>query len=135
MTKEIDCRFCALAPVNEILDSNEYAIALLDMYPISKFHTLIIPRRHTVNYFGLERHERESIHELLALQQKKIAEEDRSVAGFNIGWNCGESAGQTVFHAHAHLIPRRKGDTANMQIKQKPAPFTNPWHDKLLKKQ
>lgn len=131
-TKEINCLFCILAPANEILDSNEYAIALLDMYPITKFHALIIPRRHTINYFELERRERESIHELLASQRKKIAEEDRSVAGFNVGWNCGEAAGQTVFHAHVHLIPRRKRDTANMQIrKQKSTPFTNPWHDNL----
>ena len=55
---------------------------------------------------------------------------DNSVEGFNVGWNCGEAAGQTVFHAHAHLIPRRKGDGANIQTgKLDPVPFINPWHD------
>ena len=43
----------------------------------------------------------------------RIAESDSSVAGFNIGVNCGESAGQTIFHTHIHLIPRRNGDTPN----------------------
>jgi len=42
-----------------------------------------------------------------------IEKQDKSVEGFNIGWNCGEVAGQTVFHAHVHLIPRRKGDVEN----------------------
>ena len=40
----------------------------------------------------------------------KVAAADNSVIGFNVGMNCGESAGQTIFHAHTHLIPRRKGD-------------------------
>lgn len=39
-----------------------------------------------------------------------IMSEDKGVAGFNIGMNAGEAAGQTVPHAHTHLIPRRKGD-------------------------
>lgn len=133
MTKETNCLFCTLAPVNEILDSNEYAIAFLDMYPITKFHTLIIPRRHTSNYFGLERAERESIDELLTWQQKKMVKEDSSITGFNIGWNCGESAGQTVFHAHVHLIPRRKEDIPKTQKKRAPAPFINPWHESIKK--
>jgi len=99
------------------------------MYPISEFHTLVIPRRHAVNYFELEHYERQSIHELLTSQQKKIIGKDDTVKGFNIGWNCGEVAGQSVFHAHVHLIPRRKDDIANMQAeKPSPAPFINPWH-------
>ena len=42
-----------------------------------------------------------------------MTEADSTITGFNIGTNCGESAGQTIFHAHLHLIPRREGDTAN----------------------
>lgn len=42
-----------------------------------------------------------------------ISIEDDSVSGFNIGINIGEDAGQTIFHCHIHLIPRRKGDTEN----------------------
>jgi ATP adenylyltransferase len=53
------------------------------------------------------------MHALLESQRAKIMAEDDTVEGFNIGWNCGEVAGQTVFHAHVHLIPRRKGDVEN----------------------
>jgi diadenosine tetraphosphate (Ap4A) HIT family hydrolase len=38
---------------------------------------------------------------------------DKSIEGFNIGMNAGEVAGQTIFHTHIHLIPRRKGDVEN----------------------
>jgi ATP adenylyltransferase len=131
MKRKTNCPFCILAPGNEILDSNEHAIALLDMYPISELHTLVIPRRHAVNYFKLEYYEQQSIHELLISEQKKITAKDDTVKGFNIGWNCGETAGQTVFHAHAHLIPRRKDDVAYMQTgKRNREPFTDPWHSK-----
>jgi diadenosine tetraphosphate (Ap4A) HIT family hydrolase len=64
-------------------------------------------------YFDLTDEERQSIHKLLEAQREKIEAEDISVEGFNIGWNCGEVAGQTVFHAHVHLIPRRKNDVEN----------------------
>jgi diadenosine tetraphosphate (Ap4A) HIT family hydrolase len=45
--------------------------------------------------------------------KERIIKRDSAVTGFNIGANCGKSAGQTVFHAHIHLIPRRDGDTPN----------------------
>jgi diadenosine tetraphosphate (Ap4A) HIT family hydrolase len=64
-------------------------------------------------YFDLTDEERQSIHKLLEAQRETIEAEDSSVEGFNIGWNCGEVAGQTVFHAHVHLIPRRKNDVEN----------------------
>jgi ATP adenylyltransferase len=59
---------------------------------------------------GIERTEAD---QLLRLLQRRIKAEDATVSGFNVGINCGETAGQTVDHAHIHLIPRRKGDTAN----------------------
>ena len=62
---------------------------------------------------GLSDQERKDIHDLIVSQSNLIKEEDPEVEGFNIGWNCGEVAGQTVFHAHVHLIPRRKGDVEN----------------------
>jgi diadenosine tetraphosphate (Ap4A) HIT family hydrolase len=51
--------------------------------------------------------------ELLRVMKNTIAAKDSSVTGFNVGMNCGESAGQTVMHAHIHLIPRRVGDAAS----------------------
>lgn len=50
---------------------------------------------------------------LLRILQKRVSNSDSTVTGFNVGINCGESAGQTIFHAHIHLIPRRDGDTQN----------------------
>ena len=52
---------------------------------------------------------------LLKQRRKDLELADDSISGFNIGLNSGESAGQTVMHAHWHLIPRRKGDTAEPQ--------------------
>jgi len=68
--------------------------------------------------------ERESIHQLIVLQRKRILDQDPLVDGFNIGWNCGETAGQTVFHAHCHLIPR-KADDKNLRSVQ--YPLLHPW--------
>jgi diadenosine tetraphosphate (Ap4A) HIT family hydrolase len=57
--------------------------------------------------------ERKDAENLLRILRNKIAKKDESVTGFNVGVNCGESAGQTVWHAHIHLIPRRDGYTPN----------------------
>ena len=64
----------------------------------------------SVDYFGLVPAEVSAINLLMAEQKNLLQEADSKIDGFNIGMNCGESAGQTVFHCHVHLIPRRKGD-------------------------
>ena len=56
--------------------------------------------------------ERIDANNLLRILRTRIQREDATVTGFNVGMNCGEDAGQTVMHAHIHLIPRRRGDTA-----------------------
>jgi ATP adenylyltransferase len=50
---------------------------------------------------------------LIRILKNRLNQSDPSITGFNIGINCGQSAGQTIFHAHIHLIPRRNGDTPN----------------------
>ena len=106
------------------MDTDEYAASFLDCWPVTEFHTLFIPRRHVLTYFDLTLAERESIHQLIVLQRKRILDQDPLVDGFNIGWNCGEIAGQTVFHAHCHLIPR-KADDKNLRSVQ--YPLLHPW--------
>ena len=106
------CPFCSL-DTERVLDSNEHALTFRDGYPVTDLHTLVIPKRHVATYFELTDEERQSIHALLVSQQAAIKASDSSVEGFNIGWNCGEVAGQTVFHSHVHLIPRRRGDVEN----------------------
>ena len=74
---------------------------------------MIIPKRHEPDYFALSRIEKKSIDDLVTFFGNRLSRKDHSITGFNIGINNGESAGQTIFHAHIHLIPRRDGDTAN----------------------
>jgi ATP adenylyltransferase len=66
-----------------------------------------------MDYFGLTRAEVNAINQLMKKQKEMLQDGDATINGFNIGMNCGESAGQTVFHCHVHLIPRRAGDVEN----------------------
>lgn len=86
-------------------------MAMKDDYPVSEHHTLIIPKRHTSDYFLLTEVEKRDADKLIQILSKQVLEQDSTVTGFNIGVNNGESAGQTIFHCHIHLIPRREGDT------------------------
>jgi ATP adenylyltransferase len=104
-----ECIFCNL-PDERVIDENEVALAIRDGFAVTEFHTLIIPKRHISSYFDLSQLEKAGCDELLSSAKSKIIEADDSVSGFNIGINVGEDAGQTVFHCHIHLIPRRKGD-------------------------
>ena len=103
------CPFCTLAE-DRILASNELAIATPDGFPVSPGHTLIIPKRHVADWFSLTQAELLACNELLHEVRAHLLDEDPSIDGFNIGANVGEVAGQTVFHCHIHLIPRRAGD-------------------------
>ena len=85
--------------------------AIKDNYPVSKGHHLIIPFRHTENYFSMTDKERADATVLLKALKATLEEEDPTISGFNIGMNSGKTAGQTVMHSHIHLIPRRKEDT------------------------
>jgi hypothetical protein len=66
--------------------------------------------RHVAEYFDLYQPERNAAQALLEAEREKIRSTDKEVSGFNVGINCGEDAGQTIFHCHIHMIPRRKGD-------------------------
>lgn len=106
------CVFCTLEP-SRIIAENDLAVAIRDIFPVTEYHTLIIPRRHVADYFDLTPEEHEAIRELLTSRRESIQKADNTVTGFNVGVNCGADAGQTIFHVHVHLIPRRKGDVEN----------------------
>ena len=108
-TEARPCRFCSVDPALWIA-SNALAFALRDVFPVTPLHTLILPRRHLADYFGLTAGEREACAELIHQLRAAILAEDPAVEGFNIGMKVGEVAGQTLFHSHIHLIPRRRGD-------------------------
>ncbi|HOG17636.1 MAG TPA: HIT family protein [Syntrophales bacterium] len=105
------CVFCGIVKRAEVLLENEWACAFPDKYPVSEGHTLIVPKRHVADYFEISEKELTAIHELLRARRRQLLEEDRKILGFNIGVNSGEAAGQTIWHCHIHLIPRRAGDT------------------------
>ncbi|HKL58599.1 MAG TPA: HIT family protein [Sphaerochaeta sp.] len=106
------CIFCTM-DTGRIIDENALAYAIKDNFPVSEGHTLIIPKHHESDYFLLTAEEKACCDELLARARRRILDSGSSVEGFNVGINIGEAAGQSIFHCHIHLIPRRKGDTPN----------------------
>ena len=103
------CPFCE---VDTLLFGNALAYVKYDMYPVSPGHVLIIPRRHVSSWFDLTPEEHAAVSELIG-RAKEYLDPIYSPAGYNIGVNCGEAAGQTIMHAHLHLIPRYVGDVPN----------------------
>lgn len=104
-----DCVFCDIND-SQIIEENELALVVRDKYPVTELHSLIIPRRHCETYFELSQAELNSIHRLAYICKGKLISQDSSITGFNIAYNSGSDASQTVGHCHMHLIPRRKGD-------------------------
>lgn len=107
------CEFCSKKTSQEVIIENDFAFATKDGYPVTEGHTLILPKRHVSDFFDLSENERSAINDLLQIRRKQLLEKDREIKGFNVGVNCGSVAGQTIFHSHVHLIPRRPGDTPN----------------------
>jgi diadenosine tetraphosphate (Ap4A) HIT family hydrolase len=103
------CPFCDLRPL-ALIAENGLAFALRDKAPVRPLHTLVITKRHIPNIFEATREEREAVHDLAVEAKTFILLEDATVQGFNFGSNIGAAAGQLIFHAHVHLIPRRAGD-------------------------
>ena len=108
------CIFCSIKK-DELLFENNLAYASTDSYPVSKFHSLVVPKRCIKNFFELNNQEIIACNDLIKKLQKKILSEDNTVKGFNIGTNSGKAAGQSIFHCHIHVIPRREGDVENPQ--------------------
>ncbi|MRR58403.1 MAG: HIT family protein [Deltaproteobacteria bacterium] len=102
------CPVCNLDPARVYAD-NDLAVAVLDGYPVSPGHSLIIPKRHFESLFDATEEERVALFNLLDEARTRLLEE-RQPDGFNIGINDWITAGQTVMHLHIHLIPRYVGD-------------------------
>lgn len=110
--RQSDCLFCE-TPRERLVSENKLAYAIRDSFPVTELHTLVIPKRHVVDYFELSRPEVNACNRLLEEMRHEIKGSDDRVVGFNIGMNAGEAAGQTIFHCHIHFIPRRSGDVEN----------------------
>ena len=102
------CLFCSVER-DQVLIDHPLAFAKRDGYPVSKGHTLIIPRRHVASFFETTEEERQAMLKLLD-EMKAMLDREHKPDGYNIGINNGPAAGQTVMHLHIHLIPRYAGD-------------------------
>ena len=105
----MECVFCGLLEGGKVLASNEGAFALWDKFPVSKGHALIIPKRHSIDFFGLSERELHACY-LLMREVKAVIDEKYGPDAYNIGVNNGKAAGQVIGHCHIHLIPRYVGD-------------------------
>ena len=109
MTEETKhCPFCELSSERIVQESNG-GVAIRDKFPIANGHTLVIPRQHVASIYELPEGHQNSLWKLVTLVRSFLIAEFQP-AGFNIGVNDGAAAGQTVLHAHIHVIPRYAGD-------------------------
>jgi diadenosine tetraphosphate (Ap4A) HIT family hydrolase len=104
-----DCPFCNIKDNVNVIYQDSSWIAVYDNYPVSKGHVLLIPKRHVKTYFELNYVELASVGVNIGII-KRLLDKKFKPTGYNIGINCGESAGQTVPHCHIHIIPRYDGD-------------------------
>ena len=105
------CPFCSL-PDDRIISESDLVLTIRDAFPVSPGHTLVIPRRHAASVFDLDVMEKAAI--LGAIEEaKKGLDREFSPAGYNIGVNDGQAAGQTIPHVHIHIIPRYEGDCSD----------------------
>ena len=103
------CPFCT---DDEAVLRNHLAYARFDKFPVTPGHLLILPRRHVPTWFDAPIEEKLALLDLLEAC-KRLLDAEHAPAGYNIGINVGEAAGQTVMHLHLHLIPRYHGDVSN----------------------
>jgi len=101
-----DCIFCQK---DELVLENELAKAFWDLHPVREGHLLIVPKQHYATYFDVPVETRQAM-DALTFVAKDFLDDKFHPAGYNIGINVNAAAGQTVQHAHIHLIPRYEGD-------------------------
>lgn len=111
-----ECLFCSLlaeedSKENLILHRGKHAFVVLNRYPYTNGHMMVVPYDHQPSLEGLSQ---ETLHEMIELAQRglKVLREAYSTDGFNLGSNIGAAAGAGVEeHVHLHLVPRWLGDT------------------------
>ena len=101
------CPFCSR--LHDAFIKTRHAVALLDKYPVARGHSLVVPRRHVASVFDLPAEELASLWQLVAAVRERLLAE-LAPDGLNVGLNDGPAAGQTVEHAHIHIIPRHNGE-------------------------
>ena len=94
----------------DYISENAVGFSIFDIFPVSEGHALVIPKKEVTSLFLLTQSEQSALWDLVS-EIRDILSDQFYPAGFNIGINDGEAAGQTIAHAHVHIIPRYKGDT------------------------
>jgi diadenosine tetraphosphate (Ap4A) HIT family hydrolase len=105
------CPFCEVPP-ERIIAATQSVLALYDGFPVSPGHALVVPRRHVASWKEVSPGEKAAIWQMVDELRGLITDRYRPSA-FNVGFNDGAAAGQTVMHFHVHVIPRYAGDAAD----------------------
>jgi diadenosine tetraphosphate (Ap4A) HIT family hydrolase len=111
------CPFCT-PEAGRIFLETDLILGLWDGFPVSPGHALLVPRRHVTDWFHASPAEHAAL--IAAISEARVSIEEQARRngqstpdGYNVGFNAGVSAGQTVFHLHVHVIPRYLGDAEN----------------------
>lgn len=114
--KDCNCIFCKIAngeiPSTTLYEDEDFRV-ILDLGPATRGHALLLPKEHYSNLFELD----DAVAAKALVTAKKVAAKMKAALGadgFNLVQNNGETAGQTVFHFHMHLIPRYQDDHAGI---------------------
>lgn len=104
-----DCPFCTVQP-ERVFFHDALVLGFWDGYPVSPGHALLVPRRHVATWFDATDEEQVALGGAIREAKREIERRHRP-DGYNVGFNAGAAAGQTVFHLHVHVIPRFQGDS------------------------
>ena len=97
---------------DKVLLKTDHFFVIADGFPVSPGHMLIISNEIRKDFWSLTPEEKIALTSVIE-EVKALISKKHQPDGYNIGMNCGEAAGQTVFHFHCHVIPRYKGDMEN----------------------
>ena len=108
----MDCLFCKIVrgeiPCEKVYEDDS-VIAFLDIGPVSKGHTLVVPKQHAENLAAGSPEDAASMMRAVYILAPKIMSA-LGASGYNLGMNHGEVAGQDVMHTHLHIMPRYSGE-------------------------
>jgi len=103
-----DCIFCSPDSERVFIETDMW-YAMWDAYAVSPGHALIIPRLHVEHWFDAPEQLQLELSKAIGMVQSRI-ESLHEPDAYNVGFNAGAAAGQTIFHLHIHVIPRYTGD-------------------------
>ncbi len=115
------CIFCAIvagkAPAHRVAE-DEHALAFMDIFPVSDGHTLVIPKDHAQDVFEMQDAPMRAV-AALARRVARAIRAEIAPDGLAVYQANGEAAGQTVWHYHQHLLPRRQGEAMSFHGRRK----------------